>query len=330
MGHATRSIAVIRELQKSNVAVTVRNNHLVDFLESSLLGIDIIPGMTDVGPTILDDGVSIDTNKTRISVGGWIDDLKRKSNEEYDSISKYSPDLIVSDISAMPFWVSKKLQIPSVAISNFSWYDVLDCISLSQLEILKESYDNAELAIQLPLSTKMDHFRAKKRVGFVCRSTTTTRDKIRKKIGLKDSEFLVFFALGKSSKKISCKKSQDVKIMSSGIEIKNHDIISAPKTIEGQDLVSASDLVICKLGYGITSECITCGTPFLYLYDSNHREQKAMSEGLYNRGYRNNISFDEINDLNLTGEYIEARKTMQKEKIETNIAVKYMLEMLVR
>jgi len=64
-GHTTRSIAIIRELQKYNVEVIVRNSNAIPTLRKSLPKIKIISGITDVGPVIQNNGISIDIKKVK-------------------------------------------------------------------------------------------------------------------------------------------------------------------------------------------------------------------------------------------------------------------------
>lgn len=332
-GHATRSIAIIRDMLKEDFEIIVRNSNVLDFIKKSLPEINIIPGITDVGPIIKKDGISIDSEETKKNVGNWLDQINEVSKLECDKISKYSPDLIISDISAMPFLVAEKLSKPSIAISNFSWYDVLDDIlSSTQLSILKEAYDVADLLIQLPLGTPMKHFEIKKKVGFVCRSPTSTKTEIRKKIGLKKSELGVFVALGQQSEnEISTNCDENVKMITTETRVKNKtNLINLPRWIEGQDLVAASDLVICKCGYGIISECMTNGTPFLCVLDDNHKEQKSMYDFLLKKGLKNRVTFEEINNIHLSSELIHKISQPTKEKIDNNTVIKYVSEVLVR
>ena len=62
LGHTTRSIAIIRELLKMGTEVIIRNSN-VDYLHKSLPTVKIIPGVTDVGPAIKENGISIDNDK---------------------------------------------------------------------------------------------------------------------------------------------------------------------------------------------------------------------------------------------------------------------------
>ena len=72
MGHATRSIAIIRELQKFGIDITVRNFNCKEFIQKSIPGINLIPSKTDVGLVVKNDGVSIDKDKSKHEMSNWI------------------------------------------------------------------------------------------------------------------------------------------------------------------------------------------------------------------------------------------------------------------
>ena len=325
LGHTTRSVAVIRELVKERIEVIIRNSNL-NYLNKSLPYIKTISGMTDVGPTIEKNEISIDEKKTLENVGKWIDSIRTVSDNEHDLISKIKPNLIVSDISAMPFFAAHKAQINSVAISNFSWVDVLGGFPIKQITLLDEAYGLADLAIQLPLGPQMKPFKNKKQIGLVCKKPTDSRKSIREKLGLKDSDICIFVNLGRYFT-IKPQIADNVKIISTGARVYSDNVTYIDPWIEGQDLVSASDLVLSKCGYGMASECLTNGTPFLYISDNNHLEQKAISEELNKNGLQNRILESNLNDLILDGEYISKIKT-RMEKNETHVVVNLLKEML--
>jgi len=328
-GHATRSAAIIRELKKLGIEVIVRNSNSVDFLRKSLPEILIEPALTDVGPTIKENGISIDRVKSIPRINDWIDNLEKVSNKEVIFIKKIHPDLIISDISAMPLKSSQKTQTRSIAISNFSWYDVLDFIPKDKLEKLREAYDCAELCIKLPLGTKMAHFKKIKKVGLVARTTKRNRLQIRSELGINDSEFCVLLALGGSKIRISCKKEKNIKILSMGTNVKKSlNAIDLSNWIEGQELVSASDFVICKCGYGLISECLSNGVQFFYVADDNHPEQIAISRELINQGHNRRTSFEKINQLTLSENFLNQFSPFNKERIDTDSTVNYILEFL--
>lgn len=325
LGHATRSVAMIRELQKQNVEVIIRNSKLIRFLEKSLPGTKIISGITDTGPIIQKNGISIDNKKTNLKVGTWIENLNSFARKEIEIIEKESPDLIISDISAMPFIASKKLNIQSVAISNFIWYDVLTNISSFQKEILKSAYECADYAIQLPLGTEMGIFPNKTKVGFIAKKPTLTRKEIRKKIGVSDSEFCVFVNLNENYN-FDWEVEKNVRIISTGARINADNVIKINPWIEGQNLIFGSDLVICKCGYGMISECLTNGIRFQYIMDENHLEQKSISLELEQKKYYNKITVTELNHSELTEDYILTQKQPKKEQNDTSLLVSDLLD----
>ena len=312
-GHATRSIAIIQEILKHNIEVTVRNTSALDFFRQSLPNIKIIPGKTDEGSTIKKDGFSIDKIETQKNQIKWIQDLEKNSIAEKYIAKKINPDLIISDISAVPFLVSKQISVPSIAISNFSWYDVLNFLPSNELAELKSAYDEADLAIKLQLGTPMNHFKKKLKVGLVSRTSNLPKNQFSETFQMHDHKYSVLFALSDSNFTVSCKKTSDVKVFSMNTKIhpslKSNDYTNL---INGHDLVSNSDLVICKCGYGIISECLTNGIPFYYVADDEHLEQKSISKELESMGLSNRITLNDINEMILSSKKLKSLQIFSK------------------
>jgi len=323
-GHATRSVAIIRELKKINIDIIIRNSIELEFLSQSLPSCKIISGLTDVGPMIKNDGISIDQDQSKSIIHNWIQKIENHALNEIETIKKFQPDLIISDISAMPFLASKKTNVDSIAISNFSWYDVLKFLSNEDLELLKNSYDNANLALKLPMGTSMLHFKNRKKIGIVSRIPIRSREDVRKELGIKKNEKLVSITMsGIIDGDFQVEKN--IKILSMNSIIKNyHNVINLPQEIESQDAINASDFVICKCGYGMISECLTNGVPFFYVADDNHLEQKAMTEELSNYPMAKRITLGDINKLHFNQKFIdglsiENRKPRDNENVTVHI-----------
>ena len=327
-GHATRSVAVIRELLKLGIEVIVRNNNVTDFISASLPYVIIKNGRTDIGTTLTKNAISIDIDKTKEKVIPWINEFEKNSNIEYNFISKLNVGLVISDISAMPFIAAKKAFIPSMAISNFSWYDVLKFLPQERLEKLKNAYDVADIAIQLPLGTSMKHFKHKKRTGLVSRVPKRSKEKLKERFGIKKTESVVLIALGGSMNEISCGVDKNVRILTMNTKVnKSLSPLDVSSWIEGQEIVAMSDLVICKCGYGFISECLTNRIPFYYIADDSHLEQKAISNELETLGLFNRINFQSLSELKFTKDKISSIHTIKVDS-RTNDVVKYVLEML--
>jgi len=322
-GHATRSIAIIQEILKHDIEVVVRNTNAVKFFKQSLPDVKTILGKTDVGSAIKKDGFSIDKNETIKNQVNWIQNFKKKILDETQIVNKINPDLIVSDISALPFLVSKKISIPSIAISNFSWFDVLNFLPSIESAELRTAYDAADLAIKLPLGTSMSHFNNKIKVGLVSRTSNLSKQQFNKIFRMDGYKYSVVFALSGSNFRVSYKKSKNVKVftMNTKVEesLEHHDYTNL---INGHDLISNSDLVICKCGYGIISECLTSGIPFYYIVDDEHIEQKSISQDLERMGLTNRITLSDINDIILSQDKLESLKSLHEPNDVNNVVNK--------
>lgn len=326
MGHSTRSIALIRKLIKNNIEIIVRNSNNITLLQKSLPGIKIIDGITDVGPIIKNDGISLDSEKSKRKIESWIENIPNTAKNELNFISKIKPSLIISDVSAMPLKAAHQNKIPSLIISNFSWYDVLNYISPNHRSLLKEFYSFSDYTIKLPLGTKMNHFQNIKTCGLVCRIPTIPKNVVRKTFEL-NSKLSILFTIGKNQNTISVDSEIDCKIISTGSKILYRGKIIEPiYSIEGQNLVNAVDLVICKCGYGTISECLSTGTPFCYISDDSHLEQKAISDELkiHNFGLR----IPNSNKFILNSEHVNSISHFEPNDIDTVSVVNYIQSIL--
>ncbi|EIJ66911.1 hypothetical protein BD31_I0472 [Candidatus Nitrosopumilus salaria BD31] len=328
-GHATRSVALIRKLQLYGIKIIIRNSNVVDFLQKSLPGIEIKKGVTDIGPVLNSDGISINHNESIEKISNWINNINSISSQEVAFLKYENPDLIISDVSPMPLIAANSINIPSVVISNFSWYDVLTFLPENIRLKFKEYYDLADFCLQLPLGTEMNHFKKKYKVKLIARNLTENLDEIRKLYGIKKSLPCVLFALGGSKNKISFSYDDNIQIISLNTKfedsITTHDLSD---TVEGQNLVSIADLVICKCGYGLISECLSNGTPFFYLADDSHPEQMAISNELINRGINSRISFEDIKQLHISSQFLQNIPKISHDSIDLDDTINYILKLI--
>lgn len=326
-GHATRSLAIIKELQKSQFEVIIRNSNAKKMIEYEIPNAKIIPGITDVGPVINKDGMSIDEKKSNKEISKWVNNINLYSTKELELFSKIKPDLIISDISPMPLIAAKKFEVPSIAISNFSWYDVLKFLPREILEKLKISYNNADLAIKLPLGTEMAHFRNRKTVGIVSRNISKNKKQIKQELDVKNTTRIVLFALGGSDHVLKCKKGNNIEFITLNTKI-NSKIKTLPihNVYDAQNYVSMADLVVGKCGYGFISECLTNGTPFFYVASDSHAEQMGIDADLVKRGFSSRKTLEEIDKMKFDSEFLDNIKKPTKVKNNLESLIKYVKE----
>ena len=156
LGHASRTVAIIRELRKKKIQIVIRSNDPFKFLKQSLPEIKIISGQTDFQPVMCKkNGMLFDESKTKINISDWINQMPILIKKESVIIKKIQPDIIISDVSFIPILTASKNNIKSILVSNFVWNESLK-IPSNLRTYIKNSYENADAILRLPLGTPVN------------------------------------------------------------------------------------------------------------------------------------------------------------------------------
>jgi hypothetical protein len=200
--------------------------------------------------------------------------------------------LIVGDIPPLAFEVAQQLDVPSVAIGNFTWdwiyetqpgFEAIDGL----LPLIRTAYAKATTALELPFAGGFDVFPRVRRMPLVARHATQNRADTRAHFGVppdRPAALLSFGGYGLPSldlSSIDCRDNWTIittdRITSKTGAIPPHVVFLPEETFLGgtfryEDLVASSDVVITKPGYGIVAECIAAKTPLLYTSRGAFRE----------------------------------------------------------
>ena len=247
-------------------------------------------------------GMLFNQSKTKTNLSNWIKQMPELIKKESIIIKKIQPNIIVSDVSFMPILTAYENGIQSILVSSFVWNESLK-ISNNLKNYIKNSYKNADVVLRLPLGTPMN-FQNIHKMGIVARHPTLSRKQIRKRLGVKPNEKLILISLS-GKEKIRLKYSKHIKILdvSDYSTIKKNDV---KNLTEGQNLIAAADLVICKCGYGFVSECLTNKTRFFYVLEPKHIEANSIHKELQKLGMKNKISVKFLLKTIINDEFIKS------------------------
>ncbi|SES80009.1 Glycosyl transferase family 1 [Salinibacillus kushneri] len=126
-GHASRSIAIIRELSQQygeDLRMIICNSFAMDFLKESLTSynVEFRKVNTDVGYVLQNNSMKPDANEINHQYQAFMNDWEETLRVEKGFLKQNHVDLVISDISPLPFIPAKELNIPSIGVSNFTWY----------------------------------------------------------------------------------------------------------------------------------------------------------------------------------------------------------------
>lgn len=296
MGHAVRSAVVANALRHRHEVFFVSDVGCA-FLRETFLG------QCEYRARSLDAGVAqtspfdIDVQLTLQRLITLQREESRLLEEELEWLKSAGIDAVLTDIPALACEAAAILEIPAVAIANFSWDDIYRGYGAvaagfdRAADHMARQYAKVPMLLELPFATPMPAFGTRRKMGLVARLATFSRDMARDALGTR-SRYVGLLALNGPFEHIETIASNvpaDWQILcpfvgpnrsdSAGLRYVSRDELTQAG-LGFPDLVAASDVVISKPGYGITSECIANGAGLLYTDRGTFIETDYIVSGL--------------------------------------------------
>jgi hypothetical protein len=252
--------------------------------------------------------------------------------EERRFCNRTTVDLIVSDIAAYPFYLASELGIPSVAVASFlwSWFlrELLDANDPQVREVVEKMdgfYKLAAKSFALPFSSDLSSLGNIQEVSLLVRKTRRSPREIRKTLGFRDSDFIVFLTGGytlpwpvitKRLPTILAESSKVKLVLSSNASISDSENVKKiPQSdVETQDYVAASDLVVSKPGHSIISESIAYRVPLILTLPTKHPEWESNLNRLVSKGLAKFIPFNEFETFSWLESIRELGETLKDQR----------------
>ena len=311
-GHAARSIALIRGIleQRAQTQIEVVNQYASVFLKESLpySNVSHYHFSSDIGYVLKAGSVLPDKDKQIEGIERYLTTYPSLIDSEVERLRNKKVDLILSDISPLAFEVANQLEVPSIGISNFTWFTAfLDLVPLEVLGPLKSSYEKMDYFFALAGSNEQS-IKPTHQFRFYSRRVDNTEvDKIRSKIGR--NKKLVFLGLGM---KMDLSDLQNLPIwnspnfhfvVSSNLSIDHPNVSIIEKNyIETQNYIAACDLVITKAGWGTIAESVVAGVPLLIIEREGMKEDQYTINYLLENNLGRTIRIEEFEELILNDE----------------------------
>jgi len=223
--------------------------------------------------------------------------LDDRAHDDAEILKRADIRLVVGDIPPLAFATAALADIPSVAISNFTWDWIYEpwigpaSEMRSLLTVLRDAYARASRALLLPFGAGFEVFPSVEQLPLVARRGTRARSEVRRRFGLPEDRplaLLSFGGFGLPSLKLDaadCFPDWTVVTLDrlpSGPPASPARVVCLDEAeffgsgTRYEDLVAASDVVISKPGYGIISECLANGTALLYTSRGDFREYDVL------------------------------------------------------
>ncbi len=242
---------------------------------------------TDAGVVEQPD-LSVDRRETRNATAAFVRHAERYIERELDWLDR-GADLVVADVPPLPVAAAARLGLPSVAVANFSWDWIYARLGLDEAAAGAEScYRQTDLLVEAEPSAPMEAFPSRIRCGVISRRSRLGRYVVRERLGVQLEHRLVLVATrpGSGSPIRLPPPMPDVRYLLAGPPDsgqRRDDRIVWPKELAFVDLVAASDVVVCKPGYGIIGDVCGAGTRFLFTDGTDFPEHDVLRRWLAGR-----------------------------------------------
>jgi len=155
----------------------------------------------DVG-VIQEDSIRLDARATLDAYARVLKGQAAAVEEEAAFLRRAGVELVVADIPPAAFPVARRLGVPSVGISNFSWdwiyaayvRDLPERASL--VEAIRAAYGEADLFLRLPFHGPCDAFPVVRDIPMVARRSHYSRAEVRRRLGLSEERPTVLLSFG--------------------------------------------------------------------------------------------------------------------------------------
>jgi len=289
-GHITRQIALkdaLLELKSDLEILFVISEKQYEIFHSEILTSDQVSyALMPITPTIvMEDNYSVDIESTKeIFSRFWEWETQIRNDRAWDEIL-YGSQLVISDIESVHHPIVKKMDIPIINISNFTWSDILMGLGLDELSHNYSSLEKlSNLNLKLPMSTNCQSFSNPQLMGLLVRNFDYN---LITDIISTYQHFVVIighleFIPIKIDSLFSSLINLGYKILIvDNLDYKNSDpniIRISSKTPKFHNIIAASKFVISKLGYGVVSEVAVSNSNLIYWKRSNFIEDIYIEE----------------------------------------------------
>ncbi len=318
-GHAVRTSTICNELSEKVRLIFRTTIPEIFFREEVKRPFEYLPGQFDCG-CIQRDSVTVDKKETLQTYKTLAEQNAVRLEEEVRFCREQRIDGIVSDITPLAFEVARKAGLPSVAVANFTWFDIYESYVKEYppfapvLEIIRQQYQMASLLLDLIPSTGMPYFGNRVKIPPVAKPGRKRSDELKEHLGLEKDQCIALIYVGELGMEEICwgdlSKFRGWHFLGiyplPGASANYH--LMDKKTFAYEDLVASAQLMVTKIGYGVVSQALINGTPLIYLPRQDFAEFPVLEKAIQEWGHGYRLSKEDYYALKWEGVLEEVSK----------------------
>ena len=306
-GHAVRSHQVIRALQQRvlDLQVHVRSTAPEWLFTNPPRRVSHTHQSVDIG-IIQPDSLRMDLHATLQACRDLHNRLPALLKEEVGFIKQHGIDLIIGDTPPACFEIAARAEIPSVAITNFTWDVIYQAYTdrhpgfAPLIKEMQDFYAKAMLALTLPYACDMSVFPRRETIPWITRVSALTRSQARAVFGLPQTGPVVLLSFGGLGlDQLPWRRLNEITEFhfvttgAAGQSRGNLQVLDGAQR-RYEDLLRAVDVIVTKPGYGIVADVLAHRVPILYTDRGDFPEYPFLVQALGELATADFIPQDEL------------------------------------
>lgn len=314
-GHLTRSVAIVKHILKNSdynvlFACNKRQNNVAKVgLIKYEKRVSFINCDTDANAAFYENSLEVDIEATKQNIVNYFDEIEEHMDMQYSLLKGMEIDLVITDISVLGIMVGKKLRVPVVGISNYTWYNRYKKLGIEEdlIGVYKKWYDRLDMLFRFKFSDDMGGIECPMEdVGLVSRKPNHMSSGDLKKMYWP----AVYLSVGQVENKeehFDIDFPNGTVFATGNIDVQGHaHLVKLPDRVTStQDYIAASSFAIIKGGWSTVAECLTLDIPFGVL-DQGETEDKELVNKIVDANYAFLVSEKDVRNFNMKEMNIKA------------------------
>ena len=307
-GHAVRSATIARYFSPSTTVTFITDVPETFFRQESRYPFRHLKYRLDCG-CLQADFVTVDRKKTLEEYAAISVENKSATDEIVDWCSENHVNGIVSDIVPAAFDIAARCSVPSLAVTNFTWYDIYhefiaDFPSFEPMvDTIRDQYRSAGKLLALAPALPMTYFSRIEPIPVVGRNGRNCKRRLLEKFNLEPDKKVAIIYIGDFGS--SGTMWNRLATFSQWEFFGLHPVSDAPENyhlvnesgFSYPDFIASADCVVGKLGYGLVAESMINGTPIIFLPREHFAEYPLLERAVTEWGGGIRLSPDDFTSL---------------------------------
>jgi hypothetical protein len=299
-GHLTRTAAVINRMPPE-VPVTIRcHPNLFDHWRERLRRPAALePHVSDTGAISPPGDSNATDGAATLALAAEVHaEAMARVDDEARKLRDLGTAAVLCDAPPVPLVAARQAGIPGFLVANFTWADIyapharkIGGAASRLVAELRHAYRQATTLFRTEPALRMADVAPAPviDVGMIVAPGHRRRDELCKRLGLKPSDRLVYFYVGRYGqddlawKRLEGLGARNIHFIgfhpAPGRSPANLHVLP-PHEWTGADLAASTDAIVAKAGYGTVCEAMVAGTPMLYPPRTGFAEYRALDRAL--------------------------------------------------